>query len=80
MAREFNLNYGTSVDLARGLAAYWKNAWPLTALERLPEQILAVQPDDISRLAKHCQANAVLSALGDERRIRDAWEHLPHAR
>jgi hypothetical protein len=77
VARGFNLSHGTSVDLARGLVAYWKKDWPLTAPERLPEQILAVQPDDVSRLAGHCRANAVLSALGDERRIREAWQHPP---
>jgi zinc protease len=80
VARGFNLSLGTSVDLARGLVTYWKNDWPLTALERLPEQVLAVQPGDVSRLVEHCQANAVLSALGDERRIREAWGHLPHGR
>lgn len=77
VARGFNLSHGTSVDLARSLVAYWKNDWPLTALERLPEHVLAVQPYDVSRLAEHCRANAVLSALGDERRIREAWGHLP---
>jgi len=77
VARGFNLTYGTSVNLARGMVAYWKNDWPLSSLEQLPQQLLAVQASDVLRLAEHCRQNAVLSALGDERQIREAWEHLP---
>jgi zinc protease len=77
VARGFNPTYGTSIDLAQGIVAYWKNEWPLSALGQLPQQVLAVEANDVLRLAAHCRANAVLSALGDERRIRDAWEQLP---
>ncbi len=51
----------------------WPLDWPLDAVARYPERLLAVRRDQVLRIADHCRANWVVSVLGDEPKVRAAW-------
>jgi zinc protease len=60
-------------ELAVQTFRMWTLGWPLDMLDRLPEAARKVRPDDIADLAESCRANWVLGLLGDEQRVRAAW-------
>jgi predicted Zn-dependent peptidase len=71
-ARQFNLAFGTTGELARRIVSVWNLGWPLETLDRYPERVQNVELADVTRFVEHCQANWVLGLLGDESRIRAA--------
>jgi zinc protease len=71
-ARQFNLAFGTTGELARRIVSVWNLGWPLETLDRYPERVQNVELADVTRFVEHCQANWVLGLLGNEARIRAA--------
>lgn len=52
----------------------WTEGWPLDLRDRLPAAVAAVAPETLDALADHCRANGVVGLLGDESRLRQAWD------
>lgn len=73
VASGYNLALDTSLQAAQRVLQAWRLDWPLEAVARYPERLLEVRRDQVLRIAEHCRANSVVSALGDEPKVRAAW-------
>jgi hypothetical protein len=72
--RRVEIDGATSLDWAEKLVRTWTRGWPLDLRDRLPAGIAAVSADELDRIADHCRANGVIGLLGDEPRLRRAWQ------
>jgi zinc protease len=68
----------TSPGWADHLFWIWSQDWPLDLWDRLPAAVTAVAPETLDQLADHCRANGVVGLLGDEGRMRRAWDEATH--
>ena len=69
----YNLAADTSWEAAGRALLPWSLDWPLDAVARYPERLLALRRDQVLRIAEHCRANWMVSVLGDEPKVRAAW-------
>jgi predicted Zn-dependent peptidase len=60
-----NLRYTTNSELARGLVSVRLSALPVDAIQRFPELLAAVTPEDLARVGAACRKTAVLVVSGD---------------
>jgi predicted Zn-dependent peptidase len=68
-ARDSNLRYRTTRDLARALFDSWNRGWSPASLDERPARLAAVTLPDLERALRTCRASAVLSIVGDTRAL-----------
>jgi zinc protease len=73
-AHHLRMGASTTPSMAAALFDLWSLGWPLDTLDRLPAQALAASAEAVAAVAEHCRDNWVVGLLGDERRLRAAWE------
>jgi hypothetical protein len=72
--RRYQLDGATSGGWASYLLGNWSRRWPLDLHDRIPAAIAGVPPEEVDRVADHCRANGVVGLLGNESRLRRAWD------
>jgi zinc protease len=72
--RDLQIDGASSEGWAGSLLWTWSQSWPLDLRDRLPAAVAEVTRDVLDQLADHCRANGVVGLLGDEARLRRAWE------
>jgi zinc protease len=76
--RNFQLDSGTSAGWASYLLANWSHNWPLDLHDKVATAISDVTAEEVDQLANHCRANGVVGLLGNEPRLRRAWDEATH--
>lgn len=61
----FNLRYTTNSELAQGLVSMRLAALPVDSMQRYPDLLAAVTPEDLAHVGAVCRKNAVLLVSGD---------------
>jgi zinc protease len=72
--RSYQLDGATSAGWANYLLGNWSHNWPLDLHDKVAAAIAGVPPEEVDQLADHCRANGVVGLLGNEPRLRRAWD------
>jgi zinc protease len=73
-----NLRYATNSDLARGLVSLRLSTLPVDAIQKYPELLAAVTPEDLARVGAACRKTAVLLLSGDPDVVTKALQATAH--
>jgi len=73
-----NMRYSTNGDLARGLVNIRLANLPVDSIQKYPELLAAVTPDDLTRVGAACRKTAVLLLSGDPEVVTRALQATGH--